>query len=43
MQSMNALVNTGDMAKRLNRGVFFTGLANISARILGVIGRSIIR
>ena len=39
MQSMNALVNTGDMAKRLNRGVFFTGLANISAGILGVIGQ----
>ncbi len=39
MQSMNALVNTGDMAKRLNRGVFFTGLANIAAGVLGVIGQ----
>jgi len=39
MQSMNALVNTEDMAKRLNRGVFFTGLANVTAGVFGVIGQ----
>ncbi|HET6461320.1 MAG TPA: solute carrier family 23 protein [Syntrophales bacterium] len=39
MQSMNALVNTGDMAKRINRGIFLTGLANVTAGVLGVIGQ----
>jgi xanthine/uracil permease len=39
MQSMNALVNSHDMAKRLNRGVFFTGLANVTAGVFGVIGQ----
>jgi len=39
MQSMNALVNTEDIAKRLNRGVFFTGLANVTAGVFGVIGQ----
>jgi xanthine/uracil permease len=39
MQSVNALVNTQDMAKRLNRGVFFTGLANVAAGVFGVIGQ----
>ena len=39
MQSMNALVDSKDMAKRLNRGVFFTGLANVTAGIFGVIGQ----
>jgi xanthine/uracil permease len=39
MQSINALVGTKDMAKRLNRGVFFTGLANVAAGVFGVIGQ----
>ncbi|MGZ3648072.1 MAG: uracil-xanthine permease family protein [Syntrophales bacterium] len=39
MQSINALVNTEDMPKRINRGVFFTGLANITAGVFGVIGQ----
>ncbi len=39
MQSMNALVNTEDMAKRVNRGVFFTGLANVTAGAFGIIGQ----
>jgi xanthine/uracil permease len=39
MQSMNALVASHDMAKRLNRGVFFTGLANVTAGVFGVIGQ----
>lgn len=39
MQSMNALVSSNDMPKRLNRGVFFTGLANITAGVFGVIGQ----
>ena len=39
MQSINALIDTKDMAKRINRGVFFTGLANVTAGIFGVIGQ----
>jgi len=39
MQSMNAFVDSKDMAKRLNRGVFFTGLANVTAGVFGVIGQ----
>jgi xanthine/uracil permease len=39
MQSMNALANTEDMEKRLNRGVFLTGLANVTAGVFGVVGQ----
>lgn len=39
MQSINALAKAKDMAKRLNRGIFFTGLANIASGIFGVIGQ----
>jgi xanthine/uracil permease len=39
MQSINALINSPDMDKRLNRGIFFTGLANVASGIFGVIGQ----
>ena len=39
MQSMNAFVKSNDMDKRLNRGIFFTGLANVASGIFGVIGQ----
>ncbi|HUH66443.1 MAG TPA: purine/pyrimidine permease [Syntrophales bacterium] len=39
MQSMIGMAHTSDNAKRLNRGVFFTGLANITAGAFGVIGQ----
>ncbi len=39
MQSINALAKAKDMEKRLNRGVFFTGLANIASGIFGIIGQ----
>ncbi len=39
MQSINALVKTADMNKRVNRGVFFTGIANVTSGIFGVIGQ----
>jgi xanthine/uracil permease len=39
MQSINALVKTTDMGKRVNRGIFFTGLANVASGFFGVIGQ----
>jgi len=39
MQSINALMKTADMDKRVNRGIFFTGLANVASGIFGVIGQ----
>ena len=39
MQSINALVKTTDMDNRVNRGIFFTGLANVASGIFGVIGQ----
>jgi xanthine/uracil permease len=39
MQSINAFVKSADMDKRLNRGIFFTGLANVASGIFGVIGQ----
>ena len=39
MQSINALTKTTDMDKRVNRGVFFTGLANVTSGAFGVIGQ----
>lgn len=39
MQSINALVKTTDMDKRVNRGIFFTGLANVASGFFGVIGQ----
>jgi xanthine/uracil permease len=39
MQSINALVKTPDMDKRVNRGIFFTGLANVASGIFCVIGQ----
>lgn len=39
MQSMNAFTKSPNMDKRLNRGIFFTGLANVASGIFGVIGQ----
>ncbi|HYA13252.1 MAG TPA: solute carrier family 23 protein [Syntrophales bacterium] len=39
MQSINALVKSPDIDKRVNRGIFFTGLANMASGIFGVIGQ----
>jgi len=39
IQSMNALVAPPDMARRVDRGILFTGLGNIASGLLGVIGQ----
>jgi xanthine/uracil permease len=38
IQSMNDLLKASDQPRRLTRGIFVTGLANIFAGLLGVIG-----
>lgn len=38
IQSINALLEPADMGRRVTRGITFTGLANIAAGFLGVIG-----
>lgn len=38
IQSMQEILGPPDMPKRINRGITFTGLANVMAGILGVLG-----
>ncbi|GAB6182236.1 hypothetical protein JCM14036_35550 [Desulfotomaculum defluvii] len=38
IQAVGSLLKTDDMSKRVNRGVTFTGFANVFAGFLGVIG-----
>lgn len=38
IQSMSALLTLPDMPKRVKRGIAFTGLANVAAGFLGVLG-----
>lgn len=38
IQAVGSLLKTEDMSNRVNRGVIFTGLSNILAGLLGVIG-----
>jgi len=39
IQSMNAIVSPPDMARRVDRGILVTGVANIASGFLGVIGQ----
>jgi xanthine/uracil permease len=39
IQSMNALTAQPDMARRIDRGILITGLGNLAAGFLGVIGQ----
>lgn len=38
IQSMQELLTPADMPRRINRGITFTGLANVAAGFLGVLG-----
>lgn len=39
IQSMNTVVNPPEKAKRINRGITLTGLANVASGFLGVVGQ----
>jgi xanthine/uracil permease len=38
MQAVNELLETKDPDKRISKGIFVTGLANVFSGLLGVIG-----
>ena len=38
IESVSALINPPDMERRVNRGIAFTGLANLASGLFGVIG-----